>query len=302
MPLAAEELRQRIVEKIGDDGMLVCPRCDDWVLVHVEDEPVASAARVARLEAARRIGRSASGIRFATGDPQGARSSVFRIWTNARKDDVYIAARSLASELKVSLHPNFWYFGFTKVHAQREGSLVPQGTDRKLRSWNRPNELGPGWTRAFAVLIPGSELSTPVQPYEGSETLWLPPPEPDEIAHFTVVLSRPGAARGRRGFPSEEGFELSTEAVTRLNLATGEQVWVLFHVAPIRDHERSEIERARERSAQALRDGVGAGRLPADSSSLRVLIFGETADGARHFIDLAHPSSAAGNRAATQRR
>ena len=34
----------------------------------------------------------------------GAHSTVWRIWTNKHKDDVYIAARPTAGVMKVSLH------------------------------------------------------------------------------------------------------------------------------------------------------------------------------------------------------
>jgi hypothetical protein len=44
---------------------------------------------------------------------------------------------------------------------------------------------------------------------------------------FTILLSKKGAARGRRGYPNADGFEASTEFVTRLEMATGEQLWVV---------------------------------------------------------------------------
>jgi hypothetical protein len=39
--------------------MLVCPRCDSWIFVHIGNEAIADAERIERAEAARRIGRSA---------------------------------------------------------------------------------------------------------------------------------------------------------------------------------------------------------------------------------------------------
>lgn len=141
-PVPDEELRARVIDKLGPGGAYICPRCGSLVFVYVGGKPVADAARLQRAEEARRIGQATKGIRFAVGEPGGARSSVWRVWMNDRRDDVYIAARSLASEVKVSLHPDFWYYGFTSTHAARASSLVPPGADRKKFVWDRPDEFG----------------------------------------------------------------------------------------------------------------------------------------------------------------
>jgi hypothetical protein len=48
--------------------------------------------------------RSSNGstVRFAVGKPEGPRSTVWRLWTH--KNEVYISAWSLASDVKISLH------------------------------------------------------------------------------------------------------------------------------------------------------------------------------------------------------
>ncbi len=168
--------------------------------------------------------RATKGIRFAVGEPEGAHSSVWRMWMNNRRDDVYISVQGLGAEMKVSLHPRFWYYGFTHKHVEGDHSLLPHGSDRKLRVWERPDEFGVGWTRAFDVIVSASEVVDAGTPYTGSEAVWLPAPEPGEVVYFTVLLSKPGAARGGRGYPCAEGFEHSTEFITRLDMATGEQL------------------------------------------------------------------------------
>jgi hypothetical protein len=65
------------------------------------------------------------------------------------------SARGLARDLKVSLHAEFWYFGFTDYYVERGGKLVPPGEDRKRHVFPRPPEFAPGWTHAFVILRPG---------------------------------------------------------------------------------------------------------------------------------------------------
>jgi hypothetical protein len=283
-PPTAARLREAVIAKLGRDGDYICPRCQSLVLVHVGEQAIAAPARVERAEIAQRIGRKDGGIRFAVGSPTGARSSVWRVWMNNRRDDVYIAARSLASQLKVSLHPEFWYFGFTKPYAERNAHTLPDGFDRKRAIWDRPSEFGPGWTRAFSIVVPATEVVTPPAPYSGSEVVWFDTPDQGEATHFTVLLSKPEASKGRRGFPSLVGFELETEFVTRLEMSTGEALWVVAHVAPTPSDDAEQFEQVRRAVDPAL---LRPNLEDDEDFSWRLLIFADSPDGAAHFIDLA---------------
>jgi hypothetical protein len=285
-PISDEDLRARVVEKLGPDGAFVCPKCDSLVFVEVEGEPVAGADRLKRADAAQRIGRAAKGIRFGVGEPAGARSAVWRVWMNDRRDDVYIAARGLASELKVSLHPSFWYFGFTSLHAQRPSSLVPPGSDRKKRVWERPAEFGEGWTRAFSIIVPASEVVEDGPPYTGSEAVWFPKPADGEAVHFTILLSKKGAARGRRGYPNADGFGGSTEFVTRLEMATGEQLWVGTHTAPMTGGDTAQLEQGRAVLVQQGGPELSKRATEKPDFTPRALVFVDSPDGHAAFMDV----------------
>jgi hypothetical protein len=286
-PVSDDELRARVIEKLGPDGAYVCPRCGSLVFVYIGEEPVAGAARLQRAEQARRIGQSAKGLRFAVGEPAGPRSSVWRVWMNDRRDDVYIAARDIAGDLKVSLHPNFWYFGFTKQHAERGSSVLPPGSDRKMRVWERPDEFGAGWTRAFEIVVPASEVVEAATPYTGSEAVWFPRPADGEAVHFTVLLSKPGAPRGRRGYPNADGFEASTEFLTRLDMTTGEQLWIVAHVAPMTHEDTARLEQARAAFEKHNRQELVSRAEKNPSFSPRALVFADSSDGVGYFFDVA---------------
>jgi hypothetical protein len=281
-----EEVREQVIEKLGRDGAYICPKCQSLVFVHIGDEAIADERRLERAEQAQRIGQAATGIRLGVGDPQGARSSAWRVWMNDRRDDVYISARSLAAELKVSLHPQFWYFGFTGEHVRRGSPLIPPGSDRKQYVWDRPDEFGTGWTRAFEIIIPASEVVEAPLPYTGSEAVWLPIPSADEAVHFTILLSKPDALRGRRGYPSAEGFESSTEFLTRLEMTTGERLWVLAHVAPMTTDEKQRLEAARVSIENAGREELQKRAREDPEFSARAILFSESDDGVCSFVDL----------------
>src|SRR3954454_17247529 len=94
-------------------------------------------------------------IRFGVRAPDGRQSSVRRLWTH--NGDVYIAARSIAGELKASLHKSgVWRWALTEAHQRSVGSLIAPEADRAVRSWRRPPEVGPGLTRALEIVVPSS--------------------------------------------------------------------------------------------------------------------------------------------------
>jgi hypothetical protein len=225
-------------------------------------------------------------VRFAVGSPNGARAGVWRVWLNERRDDVYISARTLVSALKVSLHPDYWYIGFTKQYAERDASLLPPGADRKTATWERPEEFAPGWTRAFEIIVPASEVVQPPTPYDDPDAVvWLAPPNEGESTRINILLSKPDAARGRRGYPSHENHADTTTLITKLDLSTDETLWVIAHVEPTTPDEAREIEKARK-LAEAFREDFGRRRADDPGFEPRAFLFGDDSSGARTFLDV----------------
>ena len=91
---------------------------------------------------------SRSAVRFAVGYREGARSTIWRLWTD-KYSNVYIAARALGDELKISLHKETWRHEFTEQRLSRSFSFVSPGEDRAADKWKRPPEFAPGVTMAF---------------------------------------------------------------------------------------------------------------------------------------------------------
>jgi hypothetical protein len=163
-------------------------------------------------------------IRFGVGTPDGARSATWRVWKHATSegDDVYVGARRIAGQFKVSLHRDgTCLYGFSRQHVEGPASILPPGEPRQRRF--TPTEIGPGFVRAVSVWIPASEVAVPS--YGGSEDgpiYWHPTPDEGRAASFTVSLSSPTTLVST--WPGSRA--MGTKLVGTFGLSSGWTVWV----------------------------------------------------------------------------
>jgi uncharacterized protein YfaT (DUF1175 family) len=210
------------------------------------------------------------------------------------QNDVYIAARVAASEMKVSLHGSgVWRDAFTEKHLARENALIDSSRDRAVDRWSRPPEFAPGWTRAFAIIVPSSEVvPSEVEIAKPDDIIWIDPLPEGWETHLTVLLSAPGATGSEgRGFATAVGRENFTEVVTRLELANGEHVWVVAHAEQMTEESRLNLEALRESilsGGAAVIEQAAADDEPHD---LRGFAGGYQEDGTRFYADIAIPSA-----------
>jgi hypothetical protein len=122
-------------------------------------------------------------IRFAVGGREDVRSSVWRLW--ARGNDLYLAARSFAGTSKISFHQS----GINRFAVNSKTARPP------LISWSRPPEIFPGWTVAFAILIPPNITLLPLKDMlrDNKPVQFMVPPRPGTKAIFQIVLSNKAA-------------------------------------------------------------------------------------------------------------
>lgn len=272
--------------KVGLARLVVCPRCETILHLDLPDIAPVDRSRLLRLHLAKEMDRSMGGIRFGVGEPNGVQSAVWRLWLNNQRTDVYLAARSIARDLKVSLHPDYWYFGFTKHHVERGSPVLPADADRKVKYWERPPEFAPGWTRAFSIIVPESEL-VPQSPYEGVDVVWFSAPPPAHLTEFTLLLAAADAPRpGARGFPVPAPHVGEVELVTRLALGTGETLWVIAHTQPTPPDIAQHIAQLRAWLLADWRDDLDAFGANRPNFSPRALAFFTNETGARGFLDL----------------
>jgi len=171
-------------------------------------------------------------IRFVVGEP-GRRSSVWRVWANSNKGDVYIASRKSARIFKISLHESGdWRCQWAKddhedvtFHPFRQES---EGEGRILARWQRPVANAAGWTDALSIWVPGEDVvAVPGDQESRTASQWIEPPAEGEAVEFRFWLVEP-----RRGWfdltstLQEEGKK-TLGVVNGFRLATGE-VLVIF--------------------------------------------------------------------------
>lgn len=224
-------------------------------------------------------------VRFAVGDPAGAQSSIWRLWTGRKHSDVYLAARTVAQDVKISLHESGnWRHAFTSEHVSGPSPLVSPDQDRAVSKWQRPPEMAPGVTMAFQILVPSSEATVPKQltggnpPGSEKATVWVPRAPAGSITHFTVLFtsSRATAATlpcwpGRRS--------MGTKLVSRIGLPNGETVWVVAHEQRMSESQRATLAQRRVHISRLARAwGFSPGEL-------RALYFGRE-DGTAFYMEV----------------
>jgi hypothetical protein len=197
------------------------------------------------------------GLRVIVGDPSGGpRSILWRVWTGRRNSDVYISARPIAGELKVSLHESgIWRYAFTQRHQLGPRPLIGMDEDRAKFKWNRPAEHFPGATRAFVLSVPASELMEPARPDPLKKPATrIPVPPPGTQVEIDLWLARqhvPDSWPGKRA--------MGTACLYRRRLPNGEELIVTQYVAPMDEERVRNIERAKDMMLKGLRAAIAAG-------------------------------------------
>ena len=234
--------------------------------------------------------RRALTVRFAVGDPQGARSAIWRLWTSRNKSDVYLSAWALTSVLKVSLHQSgAWQHAFTSTRGTRH---VAPGQDRAMARWARPADFAPGITRAFEIMIPASEITKPpylgwdedYRPeYAGKEVVWVSPAPEGYATHFTVLFtSAEVTAATLPGWPGRAG--MGTRLIARAGLPNSQTVWLVALDREIPEAIRQQHEQHKRLLAEA--GGRMEGVKPSEIPELRAFLYGHDPDGTHFYVDL----------------
>jgi hypothetical protein len=226
---------------------------------------------------------------FGVGDPANAHSSVWMVKARANKSDVYVGNDGLADYLKFSLHrDNRWHNAWT----QEEFPLLFPGADpkgRRFDRWQRPDELGSGWTLALRVWVLEDDLiatGPPLSPKrlfrnawdELDDIFWAPPPEPGTCWGFHVWLGRPdrGVIESRNMTPLG-GFTLRED---REGL---QACFVMLGRKTLRGEDLDWLASQRRQLAERT---LSAG-IDITNPTLRSVLFVDSPNGVREVFDLA---------------
>lgn len=161
--------------------------------------------------------RALTVLRFAVVSPDGRRSCEWRVWTGGKKptNEVYMAQRSMGSELKVSIHSDGWcQHGLT---GELRGSLRPDDS-HVLDRWRLGSGQN-GWHAPYEVWFPESKLDEAEE--LDQQTTRIGSAAPGRAIIVGLFVSAADAA------PEPWGAEFEAAVVGRLKRAGGGSVVVM---------------------------------------------------------------------------
>jgi hypothetical protein len=157
-------------------------------------------------------------IRWASGSPDGLRSMTWQVIGHRNTDDVYIGARGLMHDQKLSLHESGrWRWAFTKEAAER---YLRPGDDALLKRYSPPVPFKPGWRHGARIRTPsttfGPAFDEP-RPRDRQPIRFFAPPDNASHLEYYVLIGDAGA----QPLDVETGF-----VVGGMPLTSGKWVWV----------------------------------------------------------------------------
>ena len=226
-----------------------------------------------------------SGCRFGVCDIEGNRSSVYRLWRGARSSDVYIAARSVAGELKASLHQTGQaHVALTSERVDRRGPGPTLEAGRYFDKWRRLKaDASP--VRAFTVYFPTSELTPPAVEAIAKPVVWLPAAS-SGCALAVEVFFVPDAM-SEASWQTPEGAPM--HVMLRMPLPSGETLCAVTREVHIKPGVYEQLEHVRARARDDAELALPAEQWNRATSTMRYILIGADDDGSRFFVDAAMP-------------
>ena len=174
-------------------------------------------------------------LRFAVGTSKEYRSAVWRLCVQG--NDVYLAARTMVSLLKLSLHRSGkWRLAWTESSQIR----ARNSPDRVEERWNRPAEFRAGWTQGPALIVPNTTVQTPFGRAADNDRVpivWVPTPNLGSKHHFTILF----ASRDAPVDSWKTVFRPGDHLLGTLDQRNGDQVALCQREVPLIEKESSYI-------------------------------------------------------------
>lgn len=217
-------------------------------------------------------------LRFGIADGAGHRAATWKLWTDGRgaKADLYLACRALGGHLKSSLHASGqWHTAYSqKTFDANVKEVVPEGKDRFIERWLRPNPLVPGVVLAFRIVTPASSVRGPITPSDAG-VLWLPNAPEGKATEIDILIV--AASTAVSGWPGKRS--MGTSLIGSIQLGGGETAWAVRRVIDI--PKDLSLPRGSGRFYK------GRSRADLENANLRALVLGTELDGSRVIYDWA---------------
>lgn len=217
-----------------------------------------------------------SSLNVAVAGPDPLRSSIWTIWGRKNKGDVFAAPRAIAGTAKTSLHESGqWQHSITQQEAMK---YVLRNQDRHFERWQRPAPFAPGIVRAFAILVPRTELRDHGEDLDG--VVVAPDAGPSYSITIEVFLTEPGNSHR---IHSETGLE----ELGSISLPNGGLILVIARPVPRDPYISDLMRRRREAIYASIADGDPyVSRLNTEPGGHNALMHEEQADGTITAIEM----------------
>jgi hypothetical protein len=174
-------------------------------------------------------------IRWASGHPEGSRSLTWQVTGARNSDNVYVAARGMMHDMKLSLHQSgVWRWAFTQPATAKHR---PAGADSLVIRYAETVQFTPGWRHGAVIRTPsatfGPAFDEP-RPSDRQPIRFFPAPAEPVQLQYHVLLGEPDA-------PTTT-IDNAIFDVGRMTLKSGKRVWVIATEWQMNDATQQSID------------------------------------------------------------
>lgn len=177
-------------------------------------------------------------LRFVVGEIGGPWSGTWIAWANQGKGDLYVSSRSIAGDLKVSLHQSGeCRVALTHQHLRRPNPVAGP-KDHKPLVWQMTENMGvPGLSRPLVINIPTTELDATVPPPKKAPVVFIPQASESQMTEISVVFTSPEVQ-----ITTWPGAATGTGFVAVFDLDLLGKAWFVYRDVPITSQFRARLE------------------------------------------------------------
>jgi len=213
-------------------------------------------------------------IRFCVTDNKNAYSDIWRLWT--LRNDVYLSVRSLGGIFKASLHESGqWQCSFSSTY------IANTGTPNKVRhidQWQRPEEIYPGLTLAFRVIIPNSELRTYARMADSTKKVyWIPCDPKKSMTEIDIIFTK--SSLKVPDWPGKNS--MNTFLIDKFKLPNDQTLWIVYRHQLLSAQDIENLKNYKKIMKSA------AHMVVQNKNNIQALLGGSEADGSRKFMEIA---------------
>ena len=211
-------------------------------------------------------------IRFVVVSPENMRAATWKCWNPPNSSDVYLACRELGGAVKASLHQSgSWHLAYLEDFYQRSMPDDKKSeSGRYISKWAKPSDIAPGYTLAFQIITPSAAVNSS---FENSPKFERVPAPSDGAAIEISVFILTGKAT-ENACPGQS--TMGTKPVGSMPLPNGSVVSIVYRECQTPDVTFGPVKAHLFRGAST--EGL-------ENAKLRMLMFGDKADGSRVIFD-----------------